>query len=75
MEKASWDFHRYWIWGLLALVAGCTGCAMFGGGELSDKEFIETVTEAGCQLKTVKREDGKVGDTTCHDTVRVIHER
>ena len=75
-NKASWDnFHRAWIFGLIAMVAGCSGCSAFGGGEMSDEEFIEVVAESGCHLKTVKRDDGKVGDVACHDTVRVVHER
>jgi hypothetical protein len=28
-----WDLHRYWIWGLLALMVGCVGCAAFGGDD------------------------------------------
>lgn len=72
-----WDrFHQILIYGLLTiLVVGCVGCSVFGGGELSDKELIEAVAEAGCKLESIKRQDGKIEKLDCHDTVRVIHER
>ena len=32
--KANFDlFHKVWIYAVLALMVGCTGCSMFGGGE------------------------------------------
>lgn len=63
-------FHRTWIFILIALIAGCTGCAMFSGGELSDKDLIEEVSDAGCNLKTIKRDDGVIERIDCHETIR-----
>jgi hypothetical protein len=48
-----WDFHRYWIYGLLALVVGCTGCSMFGGKDSICPEGL---------LKKVEYETDRNGD-------------
>ena len=75
IENASWDFHRYWIWAVLALMVGCAGCSLFGGRDLTDEEYIKVITKAGCNLKTIERKEGKVGDVSCSENQRVIHER
>ena len=53
-NKASWDnFHRAWIFGLIALVAGCSGCSAFGGGNRVCPEGL---------LKRVEYETDRNGD-------------
>lgn len=70
------DFFGWVFCILMALcLATCTGCSILGSRDLSDKELIEAVAEAGCNLKTVKREDGEIERIDCLDTVRVLHER
>lgn len=38
-------FHRVWIFGLLALMVGCTGCTVFGGGEESETDQVEDMAD------------------------------
>ena len=56
---------------IVAVLSTCTGC----GGTLTDKELIEAVGDAGCNLKSIKRADGAIERLDCHETVRVLHER
>jgi hypothetical protein len=67
-----WDFHRYWIYGLLVLMlASCVSCSM--GGSKNANDLIETAGEAGCNIKSIKFDDsGKVKEIDCHDTVRYV---
>lgn len=69
-----WDnFWRAVIFvALVAALTTCASCSLLGGGEMSDEDLIEAVSEAGCHLKTVKREDGEIEHITCHETVRYI---
>lgn len=60
---------------VLFTCVGCSSCSMFGGGELSDRQLIEAVADAGCNLKSVKRESGEIRSIDCLETVRVLHER
>lgn len=70
------DFFSWLFCALLALsIVSCTGCSVFGGGELTDRQLIEAVADAGCNLKSIKREDGEIRTIDCLDTVRVLHER
>lgn len=64
-----WDFHRYWIWGLLALMVGCSGCAMGGN---KNEDLIEAASDAGCALRAIKFDDGEVKQIDCHDVLRLV---
>lgn len=69
-------FFQIVIYGaLIALVTGCAGCSMFSGPNLTDRQLIEAVSEAGCNLKSIKREEGEIRTIDCLETVRVVHER
>jgi hypothetical protein len=56
-----WDnFHRAWILlGFLALVAGCTSCSVFGGGE-SDADTVDDMArncKHGMKRGAINRDD------------------
>lgn len=68
-----WDtFWRVVIFvALICALATCASCSMFGG-TLSDKELIDAVSEAGCVLESIKRDDGEIQKIDCQSITRFI---
>jgi len=65
-------FHKTWIYGLLLLaLAGCVSCSM-GGKKGEAEDLIETAGDAGCNIESIKFEDGQVKQIDCHETVRFV---
>lgn len=57
-----WDFHRYWIYGLLILLLGsCVSCAGLGKGK-TDSALVDDMAE-NCKFSmkrgSVKEEDNE----------------
>lgn len=55
------DFHRYWIWGLIALVAGCSGCAMFGDDRVCPEGLLKRV-----EYETDRNGDRVIKSVNCY---------
>jgi hypothetical protein len=56
-----WDFHRYWIWALLAFVVGCSGCAMFGGKRVCPEGLLKKV-----EYETDRNGDRVIKSIACY---------
>lgn len=68
-----WDFHRYWIWGLLALLlTGCVSCSM--GGKKSETDLVEDMADNckhGLKRAEVEQDDDdKTVKIECADPPR-----
>lgn len=71
------DFWRAVIFvALVAALTTCASCSFFGGEEMTDKEFIKSLKDAGCDIKAISRDtdrtDPAIDNATCHDTVRYV---
>lgn len=56
-------FHRNWIYATLLLVAGCTGCAMFGGDEKPPEKLVDEMAEncrSGMAEGSIHKEDDEM---------------
>jgi hypothetical protein len=69
IETTGWDFHRYWIWGLILLgLVTCSSCAGLGRGKPDTESVTDMATNCDNGMKTgstKERGDSKESIVEC----------
>lgn len=69
------NFHRTWIYCLLALMVGCTGCSVLGGDKPDSESVSDMASNCENGMKngsTKERGDSKESNVECFPPPEVI---